>query len=299
VNNTRSHEERDLGKRLKDALSFLPADALASICNSYDMIGDIAIIRLTKQSERFKEKIARAIMQFHGNVRTVLAQMSAIQGDFRLRKLEYVGGEDKTRTIHTESGCWFSVDVASCYFSPRLIHERMRIANQVRDEVAVNMFAGVGCFSIIAAKHSIVKKIYSIDINPIAIQFLRENVRINRVFGTVVPLLGDAKEIIGRNLNNVADRILMPLPGKAFEYLPFAFSALKKEGGLIHYYDFEYGKKAERSICKVSDRVMNWFDKIGVGAEVLCGHIVRSIGPHWFQIVLDVRVKSSSDKFNK
>lgn len=288
-----------MSRRLRDALSFLPSNALGSIYNSFDIIGDIAIIRLTERSEGLKEEIARALMQLHRNVKTVLAQTSAVQGDFRLRKLEYVAGEDKTRTIHAESGCLFSVDVARCYFSPRLIHERMRIANQVRDEVVVNMFAGVGCFSVVIAKHSSVKRIYSIDINPIAIQFMRENIRINRVYGRVVPVLGDAKEIIERKLNNMADRILMPLPEKAFKYLPFAVSVLKEEGGLIHYYDFEYGKSAESSIRNLSARLVNGFDKIGVDSEVLFGHAVRSIGPHWFQIVLDVRAKSSSDKFNK
>ena len=34
----------------------------------------------------------------------------------------------------------------------------------------------------------------------------------------------------------------MPLPKKAYEYLDYAFLALKPRGGYIHYYDFEYAK---------------------------------------------------------
>ena len=56
---------------------------------------------------------------------------------------------------------------------------------------------------------------------------MEENVKINKVSRQVFPLLGDSKEIIQTQLQGVADRVLMPLPEKALEYLPYALSALK------------------------------------------------------------------------
>ena len=220
-------------RRLKDILSdFIPERNLAYIYNSYDIVGDIAILRLTEESRKYSKIIAEAILNVHKNVKTVLAQTSPVSGDFRLRKLEYVAGEDKTVTVHRESGCQFSIDVAKCYFSPRLFFERMRIAKLVRnEEVVVNMFAGVGCFSIIIAKYSNAKKVYSIDVNPAAYHLMQENIRINSVFERVVPILGDAKDIIQTKLNRSADRVLMPLPEKALEYLPYAILALRNAGG--------------------------------------------------------------------
>ena len=209
-------------KRLREKLSnTLPSEELNLIFNSFDIIGDIAIIKIPPISNVNAKKVANQIMAANKNVKTVFAQTSPISGNFRVRQLKLLSGEDKTTTKYRESGCVFEVDVQKCYFSPRLMHERSRIAHLVKGgEVVVNMFSGVGCFSILIAKTVSQTKVFSIDINPIAVQYLEENVRLNRVYGKVVPLLGDSKEIIEAKLLERADRVLMPLPEKALEYLP-------------------------------------------------------------------------------
>lgn len=285
---------KTLKKRLRMILSgMIPHEEIGYVFNSYDIIGDIAIIRLTETSGKYHRIIAEAIMSIHKNVKTVLAQIGPVQGDFRLRRLEFVAGENKTLTVHREFGCLFSVDVARCYFSPRLFYERMRVARQVSaGETVVNMFAGVGCFSIIIAKHSMVKKVYSVDVNPAAFQFMQENVKLNRVYGKVIPILGDAKEVIQRKLHHIADRVLMPLPEKAFEYLPHALVALRNKGeGWIHYYDFEHAKKGENPLKRVKLKVAEKLESLDVGFEVPFGRIVRTTGPNWYQIVLDIKVE--------
>lgn len=284
-------EGRGLRKREKNTLSrMLMLQSVAKVCNSYDIIGDIAVIRLF-DSRGEGERVAQAILRIHKNVKTVLAQTGAVSGDFRLRALEYLAGERKTTTRHGESGCVFSVDVEKCYFSPRLSYERMRIARQVRKgEVVVNMFAGAGCFSIIIAKYSHAEKVYSIDVNPEAFNYMRENVRINRVYGKVVPMLGEAKEIIEERLLHVADRVIMPLPEKAFDYLPCALLALKKTGGWINYYDFEYAGKGVDAAEKVKLKVSEGLQSLGANFQVFCSRVVRSTGPHWWQVVLDLEI---------
>jgi tRNA (guanine37-N1)-methyltransferase len=266
---------------------------LTNVYNSYDVVGDIAIIRLNEESTRFRVAIAEAVMSVHKNVKTVLAQIGAVDGDFRLRRLENIAGENKTMTVHKESGCLFSVDVEKCYFSPRLLSERMRIARQVDSgEVVVNMFAGVGCFSVVIARHANPEKVYSIDMNPVAFQYMRENVRMNGVYGKMVPLFGDAKEVIGTKLCHVAHRVLVPLPEKALEYLPYALLALKPSGGVIHYYDFEHAGRDEEPVEKVKVRVADKLRGMDVVFEFISGRVVRSTGPNWCQIALDLFVKS-------
>ena len=278
-------------KRLRKILSdFLPFDELVYVTNSYDIVGDIAILRLTGRSRKHGQIIAKAITSIHKSVETVLAQTSPVRGDFRLRKLEYIAGENKTISVHKESECLFSINVEECYFSPRLLYERMRIAKQVeKDDVIVNMFAGVGCFSIIIAKHSNVEKVYSIDINQVAVQNMQENVRLNRMYKKVIPILGDAKDVIEKKLCHVADRVHMPLPRKAFEYLPYALLTLKKAGGWIHYYDFEHAKKNENPIEKVKLKVAEKLACLGVDFEIPFGRVIRTTGPNWHQIVLDIK----------
>jgi tRNA (guanine37-N1)-methyltransferase len=281
-----------LKKRLKIRLSkFVSSEELAYIYDSYDVIGDIAIIRVTEKSRKYRRIIAETIMNVQKNVKTVLAQISSVCGDFRLRKLNFVAGENKTATVHKEHGCLFSVDVGKCYFSPRLLHERMRIAKQVVNrEVVVNMFAGVGCFSIVIAKHSKAEKVYSIDVNPVAFQYMQENIRLNRIYRGVIPIKGNAKEVIETRLRCTADRILMPLPEKAFEYLPYAVSALKEVGGWIHYYDFEHAKKNENPVEKVKLKVAGKLQSLGVTFTIPLGRVVRTTGPNWYQVFLDIKV---------
>jgi len=289
-----------LKRSLREILSeALPKEELAHIYNSYDIMGDIAIIRVTEASKKYWPIVAATVMGIHKNVKTVLVQTGPIHGNFRLRRLEYVSGEYKTATVHKESGCLFSVDVEKCYFSPRLLHERMRIANNVRSgEVIVNMFAGVGCFSIVIAKHSNAEKVYSVDVNPTAIRFMQDNVRLNRVYGKVIPMLGDAKEVVKERLCNVADRVIMPLPEKAFEYLPYALLSLKKAGGWIHYYDFEHAKKNENPVKKIEAKLAEKLESLGVDMEIPLSRVVRTTGPNWYQIVLDVKVRNGRNKRN-
>jgi tRNA (guanine37-N1)-methyltransferase len=258
---------------------------------SYDIVGNIAIIRLSCASPENAQNAAKAIMNIHKNVKTVLVQASPVAGGFRLRRLTHVAGETKTSTVHKEYGCVFSVDVEKCYFSPRLSHERLRIAGIVKpNETVVNMFAGVGCFSIIIAKHANVAKVFSIDVNPAAIQFMQQNIRLNRVYDKVIPLLGDSKAIVNSQLQRVADRVLMPLPEKALEYLPCALSALKASGGWIHYYGFEHAAKAESPAEKVKLKVAETLEPLGIDFELSFVRVVRSTGPNWFQLAADIHV---------
>ena len=275
-------------KRLRKTLS----NVLSSqVYNSFDIVGDIAIIRLPRTSKVNARTAAEAIMNLHKNIKTVLLQASPVTGDLRLRRLTYVAGENKTSTIHKEFGCLFAVDVTKCYFSPRLSHERMRIAKLVDSrETVVNMFAGVGCFSIIIAKHANPKKVFSIDINPAAIHYMKENIRLNRVYHKITPLLGDSKGIINSRLQHAADRVLMPLPEKAIAYLPSALSALKPSGGWIHYYGLEHATKTESPTEKAKLKVAEALNALGTDFEVPLVRVVRSTGPNWYQLAADIRV---------
>ena len=286
-------------KRLRDKLSIaISSEELKHIYNSFDIIGDIAIIKIPNDNSADAEAVANQIMAVHKRVKTVFAQTSPISGDFRVRKLKLLAGEDKTSTTYRESGCVFAVDVDKCYFSPRLSHERLRIASQVKTgETVVNMFAGVGCFSIIIAKTVPQTKVFSIDVNPAAVQCMEENVGLNRVYGKVTPLLGDSKDIITAQLQGVADRVLMPLPEKALEYLPYAILALKKSGGWIHFYDFQHAAGDENPVEKTKRKVAQKLDSIAVGYNFVFSRVVRSTGPNWYQTVMDIQVTSLPSKF--
>jgi tRNA (guanine37-N1)-methyltransferase len=288
-----------LRKRLREKLSeTLPAETLSKIYNSFDVIGDIAIIKIPPSNISNAEKVAKQIMTVHRNIRTVLTPVTRITGDFRVRELRLLAGESKTNTIHKEAGCIFMVDVEKTYFSPRLSYEHQRIASSVKcNETVVNMFAGVGCFSIIIAKTVSPVKVYSIDVNPTAVECMEKNVKINKVQDSVFPILGDSKDIISAQLGGLADRVLMPLPEKALEYLPYALSALKPSGGMIHYYDFQHAPGKENPIAKTMTIVTKKLDNLGVSYMFANSRVMRPTGPNWYQTVLDIKVNPLPNKF--
>lgn len=278
---------------LRDTLSDkLEPWELKLLFKSYDIIGDIAIIRIPEPLRKRKELIAETVLQTHKRVKTVLQQTSPVSNEFRLRRLEWAAGEKKTETVYKEYGCVFKVDLEKCYFSPRLSYERMRIAQGVQpSEVVVNMFAGVGCYSILIAKHAKARKVYSIDLNPDAVRYMLENILLNKVQNQVVTIQGDAKNVIQQTLKNKVDRVLMPLPERAYEYLDYALLALKPAGGWIHYYAFEHAKKPENPMEKAEAKVRKKLRNLNIDFEVPFRRIVRDVGPNWFQIVLDIRIE--------
>ena len=154
-----------LKKALEDVLSEKETEELFS---AFDQVGDIIIVRIPDSLLSKKKIIGETLLEQVKTAKSVFYQSSSVEGEFRTRDLEILAGEDKTETEYKEFGCRFLVDVKKAFFSPRLSTERDRIADLVQEgETVINMFGGVGMFSIIAAKR---KKctVYNIDINPIA-----------------------------------------------------------------------------------------------------------------------------------
>ena len=197
--------------------------------SSFDIVGDIAIVNIPEELENQKSEIAHALLQ-RKPIHTVVEKMSEVQGEFRVRRFHHLGGDKKSETVHSEHGLKFHVDINTVYFNPRLSTERLRIAQNIQPgEVITDMFCGIGPFSLMIAKYSQAEKIYAVDINPRAIEFLKENITINKI-KNVIPILGDAKEEVPK-IGRV-NRIIMNLPHSAFDFLPVAL----QYGDLIHYY---------------------------------------------------------------
>jgi tRNA (guanine37-N1)-methyltransferase len=277
--------------KLVDLLSDrLPPHSLASLPHSIDFVGDIATVELAPELESYKHAIGEAILKAHKKVKTVLAKSGIVSGVYRLRTFDVIGGEVKTVTVHREHGCIFHVDLAKAYFSPRLSYEHNRVASLVRQgETVVDMFAGVGSFSILIAKKHREVQVYAIDVNPDAFQFLKKNVLANRVEASVKPLLGDARQIVTERLRNVADRVIMNLPEKAIEYVDVACKALKPKGGFIHYYEFsdmpEPLENAKRHLTEAVKHADRHLEKISLSRTV------RGIAPFTYQVVVDVEIR--------
>lgn len=264
----------------------LPPHLLAQLPRSYDIVGDIAIIEdLSPDLYPHKGLVGNAIMAVHPRLKTVLFKKGKVRGDFRLPELEVLAGQPKFDTLHTEYGVRLKVDLSKAYFSPRLATEHHRVASQVVDgEVVVDMFAGVGPFSIQIAKKAYVK-VYAIDINPYAISLLEENIKINRLRGEVIPILGDVRAFV-QTLRSVADRVIMNLPASSLDYLDVATAFLKRGGGMLHIYVFA----EEEPVQNAKDRLALRLSNMVRGYEVRDARIVKPVAPREWQVAIDAWV---------
>ncbi len=267
----------------------LPPHLLASLPRAMDFVGDIAIIEIPPELNAYKNVIGEAVLKAHKSVRTVLAKAGVVSGTYRLREFSIIAGEPKTDTVHKEYGCQYYVDLAKAYFSPRLSHEHNRVASLVKEgETVLDLFAGVGPFSILIAKTHENVKVYAIDVNPQAVEFLKKNVRLNRVESKVHSFLGDAKQIVKQRLLGVADRVIMNLPEKAMEFVDVACEAIKLSGGIVHFYSFV---GSSNTLENVKLGFIGAVEKSGRNVEkILFSRFVRATAPYEWQAVLDAKI---------
>lgn len=210
----------------------IPEGLLGLLPSGFQQIGDIIIINMPEQLRLYAGLIGEAVLR--GRKARAVCARGQITGSLREPDVRVIAGEG-TETVHRENGCSYKMDVAKVMFAKGNVKERGRLASQVRPgEAVVDMFAGIGYFSVPIAKACPKCKITAIDMNPASIRYLKENCRLNKV-SNITPVEDDCR-LAALRLKNKADRILMGyLPGTS-AYLQAAFMMLKPEG-TIHFHD--------------------------------------------------------------
>jgi tRNA wybutosine-synthesizing protein 2 len=268
---------------LHDAMrNSLTQEELELLPAGFDRIGHVILLNLPRELISKSEEIARALLRIKG-VRTVALRTEAITGRERRPQVKVIAGAQMTETLHKENGCIFKLDVAEVMFSVGNIFERMRMPKLIQTgEIVVDMFAGVGQFSIPIAKHARPRKVCAIELNEVAYRYLCENVRLNYVGDIVEPRLGDCAKVAPLG---VADRVIMGMLHVTHEYLPLAMRVLKPSGGVIHYHESVPSKLCfERPIKRISEAAG------GREFEILGQRVVKRYAPGVDHVVIDVRV---------
>jgi len=280
--------ESGRAKTLHEALAGrLPPQLLAKLPRSMDIVGEVAIVEVPAALDGYKRVLGEAILKSRRGIRMVLAKAGAVGGDFRLRGFEVIAGSGETETVYREHGCVYYLDLTKVYFSPRLSTERLRVARKVKSgETVVDLFAGVGPFSVLIAKSHRDAVVYAVDANPDAVQFLERNVAANRL-NNVFPLLGDAREVAEKILLGRVDRVIMNLPERALEFVDVACRVLKSSGGVIHYYGFE---AEPDTLGKAEEKLSMAILVAGRTRRFLESRLVRQVAPHEWQVAVDVWV---------
>lgn len=273
-----------LTENLKDELT---PEQLELLPSAYQKIGDIVIINLDPEILKFENEIGKLIIKNIPNTKTVCKRTGDIVGEERLPQLEVIVGDNNTETIHKENGCLYKLDVSKVMFAKGNLEERGRILKLVKqNEVIVDLFSGIGYFSIPIAKFAKPSKIYTIDINPTSILYLQENIQLNKVEGKIETNLGDCRQV-AKKLGKIADRVIVGYLPNTKKFLDSAFFVLKEKGGIIHYHD---AFKEENLWDEPLEILEKSAEKNGYVLEkILEKRIVKSYAPKVFHVVIDAK----------
>ena len=208
---------------------------------SYDLIGDVAIVRSNVLEFLGEDEIVRALTAFHKRLRAIYVKEETVD-EFRIPLLRLIWGEPVEEVSVREYGLSFKVRLGKVYFNQRLGEEHHRVASEVSPgETIADLFAGVGGFSIHAASMTYVRVVAN-DLNPHAYECLLENVRLNKkaLKGTVIPFNEDASRIPELvSCRKCFDKVIANLPRKSLDFAD-VYSELVKPGGVLYLYVLSY-----------------------------------------------------------
>ncbi|BDR90953.1 class I SAM-dependent methyltransferase [Vulcanisaeta souniana] len=280
----------DIMPTLKELIKpLIPRELWDKIPRSFDIVGSrsgaVAIIEIPPELEDYKLIIGEAIIKLNKHVKTVLRKVGAREGEFRLYRFEVLV-PGPTEVIHREGNYLIKVDPTKTYFSSRDQGDREDIARQVMPgEVILYPFAGVGPYAVaILRKQPFTRLVIAIELNEYAYYYMLDNIKLNKLEGKVLPLLGDAARLM--QLFCGVDRVILTLPLGAHKFLGQSLMCVKN-GGIVHFYHLG---TEENPYGDAEAIAMSYCRELGYDCLILGRRIVRDYAPYVYKVRLDIRV---------
>ncbi|PXF56350.1 MAG: class I SAM-dependent methyltransferase family protein [Candidatus Methanogaster sp.] len=273
--------------KLRD-LVHIPPNEAKLLPRGWQILGTVILVSIPDALRDHANAIGDALLAMYPRCSTVLRNRG-VAGRFREPICEVIAGTGETETIHKENGCYFKLDAARIMFSQGNLVERMRMARICEDEVVLDMFAGIGYFSIQIAVHSRPKKVIAIELNPTAYHYLTENIRINRVGDLIFPGRGDC---VVKAPENIADRVIMGYLDPSHEQIVKGLLAARS-GGILHYHEATPTALAyHRPIHRIEDAAQACGRIYGCrrSVELIGCRTIKKYAPGVVHVVVDVRV---------
>lgn len=268
----------------------IPEDLLQHLPRGFQELNRRAILNLKPPLQPYGKEIAIAMHSILHRIEAVWVRSGQIEGKFRQPKgLTHVWGDESTEVIVSENGVRYKFDFTRIMFAKGNTHERSLLPKKIKKgEVIIDMFAGIGYFSLGIAKSKKPQKMYSIEWNPESFKYLQENVKLNHVESIITPIFGDCKENIMKLVKQGvrADRIIMGLLPAPVDAIEYAIQATKDEGTIVIYEGVE---------PKESTLMFDEFTQIandnGYETQLLERRLVKAFKPHEYHVVIEILVK--------
>ncbi|XP_077243642.1 met-10+ like family protein / kelch repeat-containing protein isoform X3 [Tasmannia lanceolata] len=271
----------------------LQLQLLEQLPTRWERLGDIVVLPVKSFNDPIWDSIGEELWPIVAKAlgtRRLARQGRVVPNGTRDSSLEILVG-DNGWVEHHENGILYSFDATKCMFSLGNLSEKLRMGRlDCRDEIVVDLFAGIGYFVLPFLVKAKAKLVYACEWNPHAIEALQHNTRANFVGDRCVILEGDNRVTAPKR---IADRVCLGLLQSSECSWPAAVRALRPEGGILHVHGnvkdteeglwSEYVTKSINSIAKSE----------GYCWDVSLQHVerVKWYGPHIRHLVADVRCK--------
>jgi tRNA (guanine37-N1)-methyltransferase len=216
----------------RELLPWSPAEK-EELPRSFDVVGDVVLVRIPKSLEARREEIGAALLSFVPGARLVGADRG-VHGPERRREVERIAGAGSWRTRHRENGLELDVDLEQAYFSPRLSREHERVAAEVaRGDRVYDLCCGVGPFSVTIARDGRAASITAVDANPVAVEMLRSTAQRYPFAARIDVVEGRLESFVPRA--EPRERVILNLPHEGIKYLPSVARTVAPRGRLYYY----------------------------------------------------------------
>lgn len=265
-------------------LKKIPSDLISKLPDKWEKIGNVLTLILPSILTKYENIIGKKYAEFL-NCKTVLKEIGGIKGEFRVPNVKIIYGSKYTETIHKENGIKYKLDPQKIMFSSGNMDERIRMAEISNDkETVIDLFAGIGYFTLPIAVYSKPKRIIACEKNQIAFDYLKENIILNDVTSIVEPIKGDNRIVAPKN---IADRVIMGYIDKTQKFLPLAVDCLHNRTGIIHYHNTFADKIIPNKSLKTVEKEA---EKKGCKAKLLKYFHIKSYAPGISHYVFDIKI---------
>ncbi|XP_050408251.2 tRNA wybutosine-synthesizing protein 2 homolog isoform X2 [Patella vulgata] len=227
---------------------FWTEKVLNDLPNYWEKHGDLILLPASSFQlslwQGFGEKLWKIVAESLGCNR--VAQKSVIcNNGFRTPQVSLLLGQDGW-VNQTDNKLRFTYDVTKCMFSIGNISEKLRISEfDCVGETVVDLYAGIGYFTIPYLVHAKAEHVHACEWNPDAVEALKKNLVLNNVQDKCTIYYGDNRKV---DLVDIADRVNLGLiPSSEHGWLVACVALKQKTGGILHIHSNVTSNKSERN----------------------------------------------------